>query len=59
MTNSKPSNVNLYTQIHSKRGRIADVLAISAMILLSIDTAHTFISQGKYGFLPRLNNAEN
>jgi hypothetical protein len=38
----------LYTQIHSKRGRIADVLAISAMILLFIDTAHTFISQGRY-----------
>jgi hypothetical protein len=52
MTNSKPSNVNLYTQIFSKKEKLADVLTIFAMLLLSIDTAHTFISQGKYGFLP-------
>lgn len=48
----KSSNVDLNIQINSKKRRISEVLAISAIILLSIDTAHTFVSDGKYGFLP-------
>lgn len=54
----KSSNVDLNIQINSKKRRISEVLAISAIILLSIDTAHTFVSDGKYGFLPLLYKAE-
>ena len=41
------------TQIHTiNRKRISEVLAIIALTLLTIDTIHTFISSGTYGFLP-------
>ena len=38
-------------QTNSKKGKISEVLAVTAIILLMIDTVNTFTSQGGYGFL--------
>jgi hypothetical protein len=41
------------TQIHTdKRKIVSKILAIIALILLTIDTTNTLISSGTYGFLP-------
>jgi hypothetical protein len=41
----------MYIEINSKKTMISEAFAIAAMILLSIDTANTFVGQGKYGTL--------
>ena len=38
-------------QTNSKKGKISEVLAVTAIILLMIHTVKTFTSQGGYGFL--------
>jgi hypothetical protein len=49
-----PNFSNMYTQIKpiNKKRKISEVLVISAVTLLIIDTANTLISRGTYGFLP-------
>lgn len=49
----------MYIEINSKKTRISGVFAITAMILLSIDTANTFVGQGAYGFLSPLNDQQS
>ena len=48
----KSGNPDLNIQINLKKRRTSEALAISAIMLLSVDAAHTFISRGQYGFLP-------
>ncbi|HMH09390.1 MAG TPA: hypothetical protein VK553_01665 [Candidatus Nitrosopolaris rasttigaisensis] len=49
----------MYIEINSKKTRISEAFAIAAMILLSIDTANTFIGQGEYGFSSPLNDQQS
>ena len=49
----------MYIEINSKKTRISEAFAIAAMIVLSIDTANTFVGQGGYGFLSPLNDQQS
>jgi hypothetical protein len=53
------NNMNFKTKLISKKTRISQVLAIAGMILLSIDTANTFVGQGEYGFSSPLNDQQS
>ena len=48
----------MYIEINSKKTRISEAFTIAAMIVLSIDTANTFVGQGGYGFLSPLNDQQ-
>jgi hypothetical protein len=37
----------MYIEINSKKTRISEALAIAGIVLLSIDTANTFVGQGE------------
>jgi hypothetical protein len=41
-----------YLQNDLRKKRISEILAIVAIVLLSIDTVETFVAQGGYRFLP-------
>jgi hypothetical protein len=49
----------MYIGINSKKTRISEAFAIAGLILLSIDTANTFIGQGEYGFSSPLNDQQS
>src|SRR2546427_8934248 len=49
----------MYIKINSKKTSICEALAIAGLILLSIDTADTFIGQGEYGFSSPLNDQQS
>jgi hypothetical protein len=53
------NNMNFETKFISKKTRISEVLAIAGIVLLSIDTANTFVGQGEYGFSSPLNDQQS